>query len=44
MRVEGWMAFDPARHIVEESVPGTDYGDTYPDDTTSLYYWLRKHA
>jgi hypothetical protein len=43
-RVEGWIPFDPSRHIVEDSVPGTDYSDSYPDDATVLYYWLRKHA
>ena len=43
-RVEGWLPFDSSRHVVEESVPGIDYGDTYPHDRTMLYYWLRKHA
>jgi hypothetical protein len=24
---------------VEPRIHGTDYGDTYPDDPASLYYW-----
>ncbi len=38
-RDEGWRPIDPQRDDVEYSVKGTNYGSTYPDDPTVLYYW-----
>jgi hypothetical protein len=40
-RAEEWVPFDPSRHVVEHSEKGVNYGDTYPNDSTSLYYWRR---
>ena len=35
-----WRPLDSARDNIEEPQRGTDYGDTYPlNDTTVLYYW-----
>ena len=38
-RDESWRPIDPALDYIEEPVPGFDYGETYPDDTTEFYYW-----
>ena len=35
----GWRPVDLERDQPESTVPGFDYGDTYPDDPASLYYW-----
>ena len=34
-----WRRLDLSTDTVEEPVEGMDYGNTYPDDTTRLYYW-----
>lgn len=34
-----WRRLDLSIDTVEEPVDGMDYGNTYPDDTTHLYYW-----
>ena len=39
VRDPGWRALDEAADDIEEPVPGVDYGLTYPDDHTKLYYW-----
>ncbi len=38
-RDPGWRPLDPARDHIERSVPGTDYGLTYPADSTAYYWW-----
>ncbi len=39
LREPQWRRFDISKDSVEEPVVGMDYGNTYPDDTTELYYW-----
>ena len=34
-----WRRLDLYTDTFEEPVDGMDYGNTYPDDTTRLYYW-----
>ena len=34
-----WRPLDPSIDDPERQVRGTDYGRTYPDDSTKLYYW-----
>jgi hypothetical protein len=34
-----WRPFDVSTDTIEEQVEGMDYGNTYPDETTELYYW-----
>ena len=36
---ELWRPIDLSLDEIEESIPGKDYGLTYPEDTTQLYYW-----
>ena len=36
-----WRPLDPRRDDIEMSVPGREYGDSYPPDRTDLYYWRR---
>ena len=38
-REQGWRPVDPKRDDVEYAVRGMNYGSTYPDDETVLYYW-----
>ena len=44
-RRNGALARDPLWHPLgaddefETPTPGVDYGMTYPEDTTALYYW-----
>jgi hypothetical protein len=35
----GWRMLDEARGEIEDPVSGVDYGPSYPDDPTTLYYW-----
>ena len=35
----GWRPIDEERDNTEEPIPGVNYGGTYPDDLTTLYYW-----
>lgn len=35
----GWRPIDKERDNIEEHVSGVNYGATYPDDLTTLYYW-----
>jgi len=34
-----WRPFDDSLDHPEEPVPGLEYGESYPDDPTTLYYW-----
>ncbi|MGB6962400.1 MAG: CPCC family cysteine-rich protein [Candidatus Acidiferrum sp.] len=34
-----WRPIDESLDNIEDSVRGTNYGLTYPTDSTSLYYW-----
>lgn len=34
-----WRPIDEAADDIEQSLPGVEYGSTYPDDPTKLYYW-----
>lgn len=43
VREPQWRRFDVLKDSAEELVGGMDYGDTYPDDTTRLYYWADDH-
>src|SRR5678815_301622 len=38
VREPQWRPLDVSTDSVEEPVKGMDYGNTYPDDTTQLYY------
>ncbi len=38
-RDSAWRPLDPEGDAVEVPEPGVDYGVTYPDDPTELYYW-----
>jgi hypothetical protein len=40
-RDPSWRPLDPRRDSMEIPQPGVDYGSTYPQDSTSLYYWRR---
>ena len=35
----GWRVIDLSLDDVEQPTPGVDYGGTYPQDCTQLYYW-----
>jgi hypothetical protein len=39
VREKEWRQIDLASDDLEEGVSGIDYGETYPDDNTVLYYW-----
>jgi hypothetical protein len=39
VRDPDWRQLDPCADIIEEPIAGKDYGDSYPDDATQLYYW-----
>ena len=36
-----WRPVDLTRDRPETPIPGIDYGQTYPADRTTLYYWRR---
>ena len=38
-RDPGWRPLDAIVDQIEGGETGVDYGDTYPEDATSLYYW-----
>lgn len=38
---EQWRPIDLPLDKIEEPIPGKDYGLTYPEDSTQLYYWRR---
>jgi hypothetical protein len=39
VRDPAWRLVDPACDDIEAPEPGVDYGSTYPEDRTVLYYW-----
>jgi hypothetical protein len=39
VRETGWRPLDATKDNIEETVSGMDYGQTYPEDSTKLYYW-----
>ena len=41
LREAQWRRFDLSKDTVEEPFHEMDYGNTYPDDTTQLYYWRK---
>lgn len=45
---DGWRALREPTDEIEEPIPGKDYGGTYPQDLTVLYYWRptywKRHA
>ena len=40
-RDPAWRPIDRELDEIEVPAPGVDYGATYPDDLTTLYYWRR---
>ncbi|CAG0936072.1 hypothetical protein TFLX_04936 [Thermoflexales bacterium] len=34
-----WRPIDPDIDNIEDSIPGIDYGTSYPEDYRRLYYW-----
>ncbi len=38
-RDQQWRPVDPQRDNIEEPTRGVDYSESYPQDTTELYYW-----
>jgi hypothetical protein len=39
VRDPNWRPIDEGRDNIEGHVSGIDYGETYPEDRTRLYYW-----
>jgi hypothetical protein len=39
VRDPDWRQFDVDADTIEDPIPGKDYGDSYPEDMTQLYYW-----
>ncbi len=42
-RDEDWRPLNVVDDNIEEPVPGVDYGTTYPEDATALYYWRENY-
>jgi hypothetical protein len=42
-RDDSWRPFNPEIDVVEESIPGMDYGLTYHSERGAYYYWRDKH-
>jgi hypothetical protein len=38
-RESGWRPVDPAKDSIEQPTRGMKYAESYPEDTTELYYW-----
>ena len=38
-RENQWRPVDPGKDSIEEPARGVDYAESYPEDTTELYYW-----
>jgi hypothetical protein len=36
---ESWRTLNEVEDYIEHPIPGVDYGTTYPNDPTALYYW-----
>jgi len=43
VRDPDWRQLDPSTDTIEEPIKGKEYGDSYPEDTTQLYYWRTQH-
>lgn len=43
-RDRDWRPLDLDVDEIEVATPGVDYGMTYPDDPTTLYYWRSSKA
>ena len=41
-RDPSWRPFDLAGDKVEVPLPAVDYGTSYPNDPTTLYYWRNR--
>jgi hypothetical protein len=39
VREPQWRRIDVRADRIEEPIPGKDYGFSYPEDATELYYW-----
>ncbi|MCK4951722.1 MAG: hydrolase [Gammaproteobacteria bacterium] len=39
LRDREWRSINPARDNIEEPAAGINYSDSYPKDSTVLYYW-----
>ncbi len=39
VREDGWRPIDPRTDNIEQPHRGVRYADSYPEDTTVLYYW-----
>ena len=39
LRDPSWRRLELSKDRIEQPVRGVDYGETYPHDTTVLYYW-----
>ena len=39
LRDPEWRLLDESRDSIEEPVSGIDYGSSYPEDATRLFYW-----
>ena len=39
VRDVGWRPIDPGTDNIEQPSRGVRYADSYPEDTTVLYYW-----
>ena len=39
LRDPDWRPIDVTKDSIEQTVSDVDYGDTYPEDSTRLYYW-----
>jgi Cysteine-rich CPCC len=40
-RESGWRPLDVVRDKIQVPRSGVDYGQSYPSDVTTLYYWRR---
>jgi cysteine-rich CPCC protein len=43
VRDSDWRPIDEARDNLEAPATDVEYGETYPDDCTRLYYWRRTY-
>jgi hypothetical protein len=39
VRDPDWRQIDLQVDTIEEPIEGKDYGNSYPEDATQLYYW-----
>jgi len=43
LRDPEWRLIDESSDSIEEPASGIDYGTSYPEDSTRLYYWRQNH-